>query len=147
MLTLRLDEFNDKGVKNDLPRSNSSKILSNAHKAVIFSCDCTYQIRNLDESVDENLNESKSAKLSLYNYNLTNEKSSNSNSLHELFLDLVDSNDESRVYLTTYLKLVKIFNQHKTLEFDIDNSVIQNNTDKSNYRVSELVDTISFIFY
>ena len=165
MMTMRLGEFND-SLRNRTQNSTSqetdntpssslatttSKQLYKSQKTVLFKCECTYNTECLISGEQkEEANVSKTARLHLYTYNGNSDSASSitSSNSHQLLLDLVDSEDESQVILTTYLKLIRINNKSKTartanVEFEISDSVLQKSSDDSfsskaqlNYKIS-----------
>jgi hypothetical protein len=101
--------------------SQTEAIVKN-RKDIQFKCNCDY-IKNGDDESTINI----PSKIHLYHYIQSTLKTApnaimQSNS-HQLLIDIVDATDESIIYLSTYLKLIKT-KKHTAhpLEFEINQS-------------------------
>ena len=99
------------------PQSSASEN-NKSKKEIVFKCEC---------NLAKNEKKMPVSMLYLYNYcsskvSSTEDLNSNPNS-HQLLLDIVDASQESTIYLSTYLKLVKTKKQ-KIAEFEVNESFL-----------------------
>ena len=119
--------------KAEVSSSSQSSTENKNQKEILFKCSC--DLTNSEES------KPKESKIHLYNYvsNVStlaeNQPTSNS---HQLLLDIVDTNNESTFYLTTYLKFIKA-QKTDPVEFEINDSFLlpsnKTNSSKLKYKV------------
>lgn len=122
-LQMRLNEYTSK-----LSTSQANEETSKANKNVVFKCDC-----NLYKENDE---QSRSASLELYSFT----DPANASRSHQLFLDIVNKHTQEDIYLSTYLKLIKIVKQisktNESFEFEIDDFSYSAESQKHKFRVT-----------